>query len=740
MLERLKFYNTFMGWALFPVSHKNKKPITPHGFLDASLNWEQILKWYYKHPNCAWGTPTSAERGVIDVDPRNGGLESLAAQWEMMDTPTVNTGGGGFHYYFEFPKGTPSGVVAKGIDRKAEGGYVIVPPSCIDIPEHKGRAYAWAKKLRLCDVGVAKAPLWCLPSTPTKPKASTPTEADTPFTVKPTSPNLLSHPGSPEGERRLTLCQLVGMHLARRDSEASITAMAEEWAAKCSPPFEEWRKHVEKLWVKDGGKVEALPEAKNETPLDVASPSSSFPTLPPEAYHGLLGEMLRAISPETEADPAGVLLGWLACFGNVVGRGAKVKVGPVFHHPALFVGVGGNSSSGAKGDGWAAALCPFREVEPAWAKGCVVNGIGSGEGLIELVADAQTILNKDGTAQVIPGAVNKRRLLRLSEFARCFKLQRREGATLGDNLKEAWDGESMTIPNRECTSTSDYAISLVGDITPGHLDKLMGSGTEGFDGWANRFLWAKVRRQRILDEGGDIGVLTPFLERLRKALDFAKTAGVMVKDDEAKVLWHEACPELLASADTIPHTERARPQVLRLAMIYALADSSAVIRVEHLQAALGVWSYCRASAKLLFPIQPQEPEPLWQHFLNAIMKSPGISRTGLREVAGHKVPAAVIEEALAYLERSGMAYRRMVKANGKGSAAECWYPGVKPDGNGDGVDGESSQLYNLSSLSQNSENKQTEPAVSEGGRKEVPSRPLLFLHPPSLPAPKTKTT
>jgi hypothetical protein len=708
MLKSLKFYST-LGWALFPCSSKNKAPITPHGFKDATTDYQQIVEWYWKYPNCAWGTPTSAERGVIDIDPRNGGIETLAGLWELPETPTVKTGGDGFHYYLEFPIGTPSGIVAPGIDRKAEGGYVIVPPSRIDIPEHGGRAYAWDVP-EWYVMPIAKAPSWCLASV-SKPKASTPTEADTPFMVKPKPLNLLTHPGAPEGERRLTLCKLVGVHLSRGDSEPSIMDLAEAWAGRCQPLFNEWRKHVDGILANDGGKKKLaffLP-TMNETPLAVASADSSFPTLPPEAYHGLLGEMLRAIEPETEADPAAVLLGFLTCFGSIVGRGAWVRVGPRLHHPALFVGMGGKSSSGAKGDGWAASLFPFREVYPAWAKGCVVNGIGSGEGLIELVADAQSILDKDGVAQVIPGAADKRRLLRLSELSTCFKHGRRENATLSEHLREAWDGEPMQIPNRKSNglSASDYAISLVGDITPEMLERLMGGGgTEGFDGWANRFLWAKVKRSRFLDEGGNIDVLKPFLNRLQSALSFAKTAGEVKKDDEAKVLWKKVYPALATSGDDVPHTDRARPQALRLAMIYALADCSAVIRLDHLQAALGAWEYCRESAKLLFPVVAQaEPDPLWLQVSNAIARSPGVKRGDLTVAFKHKAKADELDKALAYLEAQGLAHRRTLQGGGR--PAECWFPGGKPSGDGDGVED-----YNLPSLSQNSGN-----SVNSPGRK-----------------------
>src|SRR3569623_2764623 len=83
--------------------------------------------------------------------------------------------------------------------------------------------------------------------------------------------------------------------------------------------------------------------------------------------------MLRAIEPQTEADPAGLLACWLACFGNVVGRGAWMQIGPRKHYPALYVGMVGRSSD-AKGDTWAASIWPFKQADPSWASLCIANG------------------------------------------------------------------------------------------------------------------------------------------------------------------------------------------------------------------------------------------------------------------------------------------------------------------------------------------------------------------------------
>jgi len=55
------------------------------------------------------------------------------------------------------------------------------------------------------------------------------------------------------------------------------------------------------------------------------------------------------------------------------------------------------------------------------------------------------------------------------------------------------------------------------------------------------------------------------------------------------------CPGLFGAV-----TSRAEPQVMRLALVYALLDQSKTISIEHLRAGLAVWRYCEASARRIF--------------------------------------------------------------------------------------------------------------------------------------------
>jgi hypothetical protein len=107
-----------------------------------------------------------------------------------------------------------------------------------------------------------------------------------------------------------------------------------------------------------------------------------YPVLSSVARYGLLGKMVDAITPHTEADPVGILLNMLACFGSIVGRGARLDIRGTWHYPCLFIAIVGKISDG-KGEAWTQALRPFALADEQWAKDCVLNGIGSGEGLVE---------------------------------------------------------------------------------------------------------------------------------------------------------------------------------------------------------------------------------------------------------------------------------------------------------------------------------------------------------------------
>lgn len=133
------------GWDVLPLD--GKKPVTPHGHLDATTNPRTIRRmWADREWNV--GCPVPDSLMVFDIDPRNGGnladLEALAGV-SMPETLEVVSGrrDGGQHLYYLRPFTQPfRGNIPHGIDVKTNG-YMVMPPS--RHPE-TGRPYRWVMR------------------------------------------------------------------------------------------------------------------------------------------------------------------------------------------------------------------------------------------------------------------------------------------------------------------------------------------------------------------------------------------------------------------------------------------------------------------------------------------------------------------------------------------------------------------------------------------------------------------
>jgi hypothetical protein len=83
------------------------------------------------------------------------------------------------------------------------------------------------------------------------------------------------------------------------------------------------------------------------------SDSIAWPApLAPEAFHGITGEVVDAIAPHTESDPAALLLCFLIGAGSLLGREPHAVVEAARHGVNLFGVVVARSSKGRKGTAW----------------------------------------------------------------------------------------------------------------------------------------------------------------------------------------------------------------------------------------------------------------------------------------------------------------------------------------------------------------------------------------------------
>jgi hypothetical protein len=178
------------------------------------------------YPDANIGCPTGATSGfdVVDIDPRNNGVESFARLLEdhgpLPRGPQSKTGSGGAHLLIRATGSTKSrdrafGAGYPGIDVKGEKGSVVLPPST-----HVEGVYRWKVGLH-----EAELPEWpdSLLSLMTAARSERSRQDD--------------FAGAPHGNRNEACAQLVGRLLAAGASAGEALNIMVAWGFLCDPPL-----------------------------------------------------------------------------------------------------------------------------------------------------------------------------------------------------------------------------------------------------------------------------------------------------------------------------------------------------------------------------------------------------------------------------------------------------------------------------------------------------------------------
>jgi hypothetical protein len=464
-------------------------------------------------------------------------------------------------------------------------------------------------------------------------------------------------------------------------------------------------------------------KARPEIPLFVETPWPA--PLANEAYHGLAGDVVRALEPQTEAHPAALLIQFLVAYGNVIGRSVCFEVESDRHYLNLFAVLVGQTSKSRKGTSWGRIRALFEAADPGWADRRIVSGLSSGEGLIWHVRDPITGREKvrqNGKPSTTreyeadPGEPDKRLLVVEPEYATVLRRIEREGNSLSCILRQAWEsGNLRTLVKNNPTKTTAAHISAIAHITAEELRRYL-STTEMANGFGNRFLWLCVKRSKCLPDGGQSVDLDPYVERVKQAIDHAREAyttfGLMAasptaepdpdalpgvghpaplpnpeppawplqRDPNAQELWREVYPELSEGKPGLSGalTGRAEAQTMRLACLYALLDLATAIRPEHLLAALAVVDYGERSVRYIFG--DNLGDPVADELLRLLRACPGgLTRTEIRDYFQRNTSADRIGRALGLLLQHKLARREQQETGGRPS--ERWFSAQKAVGN-----------------------------------------------------------
>lgn len=130
------------GYPVFPCTPGGKAPATADGFKSASCSTELASERWEQNPTANIGIATVG-LVVIDVDdPKSAWFAEHGGQLYEQAGGVASTPRGGFHLYFrqwpDQPVRCSAGKIAPGIDVRADGGYVVAPPSTVN-----GTRYVW---------------------------------------------------------------------------------------------------------------------------------------------------------------------------------------------------------------------------------------------------------------------------------------------------------------------------------------------------------------------------------------------------------------------------------------------------------------------------------------------------------------------------------------------------------------------------------------------------------------------
>lgn len=150
------------GFAVFPLKPRDKKPVTPNGFKNATRVARPIEAWWALDASRNIGIATGEVSGivVIDIDGEAAREEWAALKGSNEEPVTLTSITGraevGHHLLFQHPGfHVGNSDLSPHINVRADGGYIVAPPS---LHPDTGKAYAWLDET----AEIAPLPGWLL--------------------------------------------------------------------------------------------------------------------------------------------------------------------------------------------------------------------------------------------------------------------------------------------------------------------------------------------------------------------------------------------------------------------------------------------------------------------------------------------------------------------------------------------------------------------------------------------------
>ena len=259
------------------VINKCKEPIIPSwtDYQKRLPTKNEIISWFEENPQANIAIVTGRLSNIVVFDFDSKKAIEYAQNRGGFPTTSIAETGKGLHVYVKYPEFEVRNSSNRdlGLDIRAEGGYVVAPPS-----EHgSGRVYAWKKGLSICETTPAECAPWMIEYLQNGAKTSKPSTKQQNASLKNTVNDdgektkgkneyldILKN-GCKEGERNHTATRLIG-HLLKTDMKAEeLWEMIKMWNKRNSPPMDESELH------KTFASVKKLESKNRQEEVSVAS-------------------------------------------------------------------------------------------------------------------------------------------------------------------------------------------------------------------------------------------------------------------------------------------------------------------------------------------------------------------------------------------------------------------------------------------------------------------------------------
>jgi hypothetical protein len=225
------------GFSVIPILPRGKKPAIPwKEYQQRPPTEEELVQWFGNGAKNNIGIVTGSVSGLAVVDLDSDQAFAFAKAKNLPPGPTVKTGRG-FHLYCKAKDGVRNFQQRDDlpdIDLRADGGYVVAPPSV----HESGTVYGWVKGRGLGEVEMAELPSWVLAEKPEEKKAV----------------GELYH-GVEKGGRNKALARLVGSFVNDGGSLQDIQEQALLWNSAIAEPLpvEEVERTVKSIYERHHG-------------------------------------------------------------------------------------------------------------------------------------------------------------------------------------------------------------------------------------------------------------------------------------------------------------------------------------------------------------------------------------------------------------------------------------------------------------------------------------------------------